>query len=435
MNILILSPYPPYPPYGGGTMRVYQLVRGLAARHAVTCLTFAPDAAAEAGLAPLRDVCRVLTVRGPEPRGVAVRAWTTLTSRLPDMALRNASTAYAAAMRSLLAAEPFDVVQAESIEMAGYLADARLVQPQPAELHDGEQTARPMLVLDQFNAEYLLQRRAAETAFGALWSGGIASGLGTAGKQLAGGGYSRIQAAKLAAYERRVMAGCDLVLAVSADDRRVLQELAPVTPIAVVPNGVDCQHFSRAALPAGAMAFLPADAIVFSGTLDFRPNVDAVNWFVEQVLPLVRARRPQAQLLVVGRRPPEALRRLAAPGAVTIIGEVADARPYLSGAAAYVVPMRIGGGVRLKMLEALALEAPIVSTTLGAEGIEGLLAGVHCLLADDPAAFAASVLRLLEEPGFGQRLGQRGRQLVRAGYDWSVIIPQLEAAYSHAPSR
>src|SRR5262249_33298046 len=126
MNMLILSPYPPYPPYGGGTMRIYQLVRGLAARHAVTCLTFAPDAAAERALAPLRDMCRVLVVRGPPPRGAARRAWTTLASPLPDMALRNASRAYAAALSELLAAERFDIVQAESIEMAGYLPSSEL---------------------------------------------------------------------------------------------------------------------------------------------------------------------------------------------------------------------------------------------------------------------------------------------------------------------
>jgi len=121
LKILILSPYPPYPPHGGGTMRIYQLIRGLAARHDLTCLSFAPDAAAEQALGPLQRVCRVVTVRGPLARSLPRRAWTTLTSPLPDMALRNAAPAYADALRALLATEQFDIVQAESIEMAGYL--------------------------------------------------------------------------------------------------------------------------------------------------------------------------------------------------------------------------------------------------------------------------------------------------------------------------
>src|SRR5690349_10590504 len=149
MKLLILSPYPPYPPHGGGTMRIYQLIRGLAQRHDVTCLSFAPDVAAEHSLAPLQRICRVVVVRGPAPRSLARRAWTTLASPLPDMALRNALPAYAAALRALLATETFDVVQAESIEMAGYL------------LQTFERAnVRTFNVLDQFNAEYLLQKRA-----------------------------------------------------------------------------------------------------------------------------------------------------------------------------------------------------------------------------------------------------------------------------------
>src|SRR6266508_4365639 len=116
MKILILSPYPPYPPHGGGTMRIYQLIRGLARRHDATCLSFVPDLAAEHALAPLQRICRVVVVRG-----LAQRAWTTLASPLPDMALRNALPEYSAALRALLATETFDIIQAESIEMAGYL--------------------------------------------------------------------------------------------------------------------------------------------------------------------------------------------------------------------------------------------------------------------------------------------------------------------------
>jgi glycosyltransferase involved in cell wall biosynthesis len=206
---------------------------------------------------------------------------------------------------------------------------------------------------------------------------------------------------------------------------------APKARIGVVPNGVDTDYFSRAALArerAGPRAFA-GPTLVFSGTLDFRPNVDALIWFAREVLPGLRVRRPDLRLLVVGKRPAPALRQLARAGLLTLTGEVPDARPYIAGATVYIVPMRIGGGVRLKLLEALALSAPVVSTRRGAEGLAGLCGGEHCLLADDPADFAAAVLRLIGDPALGQRLGAAGRALVRERYDWSVVVPRLEAIY------
>lgn len=406
MNILVLSPYPPYPPHGGGTMRIYQLLRGLAQRHSVTCLTFAPNMAAERALAPLQRICRLIVVRGPQSRSLPRRTLTTIMSPLPDMALRNADPGYAAALRGLLATERFDIVQAESIEMAGYLPTAQ------------RSGASPHIVLDQFNAEYLLQRRAFLTDLRRprRWHAAF---------------YSLAQWRKLARYEAQVMRRCAAVTAVAEEDRQALRRLAPQVPLVVVPNGVDTTAFSQAALAherVGPIALAPA-TLVFSGTLDYRPNVDALGWFVAEVLPLLQVRRPELRLLAVGRRPAPLVQQLARSGRLLLTGEVPDARPFIAGAAVYIVPMRIGGGVRLKLLEALALEAPVVSTSMGAEGVAGLRGGEHCLLADRPGDFAAAVLRLLDEPALGRQLGAAGRALVCAGYDWSAIVPRLEALY------
>lgn len=416
MKILILAPYPPYPPHGGGTMRIYQIVRGLAERHDVTCLSFAADQAAEQALAPLQRICRVVTVRGPLHRSPAQRAWTMLASPLPDMALRNAAPAYAEALRALLASEPFDIVQAESIEMAGYLLGVQRSAPNVQ--HPKFEVKHTQLVLDQFNAEYLLQRRAFLTD-------------ARTPRRWHAAAYSLVQWHKLGRYEAQVMRACDAVLAVAEEDQRTLRKLAPNTHIGVVPNGVDTTHFSRAALAherAGPLVFQDA-TLVFSGTLDFRPNIDALSWFVYEVLPLIRSRRPDVRLLAVGKRPSAALQRMAAAGLLTLTGEVADARPFIAGGSVYIVPMRIGGGVRLKLLEALSLEAPVVSTSMGAEGVAGLRTQVQCLLADDPASFAGAVLRLLDDPAFGRQLGAAGRALVRAHYDWSTIVPRLDSLY------
>lgn len=417
MKILLLSPYPPYPPRGGGTMRIYQILRGLAQRHTLTCLTFAPDEAAEEALAPLRNLCRIITVRGPAPRSVSRRAWTTVASQLPDMALRNASPDFRAALHDLVAHERFDVVQAESIEMAPYLMSL-------SSTDRALSASRPRLVLDQFNAEYVLQKRAALTDLRAAltFSNPVQRG--------AGGVYSLIQWVKLARYERAVMQKCDVTIVVSEEDRRALERIGG-TRFVVAPNGVDTTFFSRAALDRDRLAPLTfaVPALVFSGTLDFRPNVDALVWFVDTVLPPILACRPDVRLLAVGKRPAPTLQRLAEQGRLTLTGEVADVRPYLAGAMVYVVPMRIGGGIRLKVLEAFALETPVVSTSLGVEGIVGLRDGVHCLLADAPQQFAGSILRLLDNPATRRTLGAAGRELACTGYDWETIIPRLEAAY------
>ncbi|MFQ3682576.1 glycosyltransferase family 4 protein [Roseiflexus sp.] len=417
MKILLLSPYPPYPPHGGGTMRICQIIRGLAQRHTLTCLTFAPDAAAERALAPLRDLCRVVSVRGPAPRSTLRRAWTTVASPFPDMALRNMLPAFRAVLNDLVASERFDVVQAESIEMAPYLLSLSSAD-RKTHAH------RPRLVFDQFNAEYVLQKRAALTDLRAALM------LSNPARRGAGGVYSLIQWVKLAYYERDVMQKCDVTVVVSEEDRRALERLGG-TRFVVAPNGVDTTFFSRAALAREHRAPLSfvAPTLVFSGTLDFRPNVDALAWFVDAVLPQVRIRRPAIRLLAVGKRPAPALQRLAEQGCLVLTGEVADVRPYLAGATVYVVPMRIGGGIRLKVLEAFALEAPVVSTSLGVEGIVGLRDGVHCALADTPQQFTRAILRLLDSPSTGRALGAAARELACAGYDWETIIPRLEAAY------
>jgi len=405
MHILLLSPYPPYPPRSGGALRIYHLLRGLAARHEVTLLTFAPDAAAVAALAPLRAICGVISVPGPPRRSLLRRGVTTLTAATPDMGLRNQAPAYAEALSRLLAARRYDVVQAESIEMAGYLMQARGLGP--------------LLALDEFNAEYVLQRRAALAD--------LRQGLALRPGALVASVYSLVQWRKLARYERGALRAFDRLLVVSEQDRATLARLDPrhAHRLRVVPNGVDTAHLRRGPV----VGDLGPATLTFVGTLDYRPNLDALRWFVRDVLPRIRAQRPDARLLVVGRAAGRAAQALADGEAIELVGEVADVRPYIDGAAVFVLPMRIGGGSRLKLLEALAMEAPVVSTSLGVEGIAGLRHETHLLIADRAETFAAAVLRLIADPDLGARLGAAGRAHVAAHYDWKAIVPRLEAAY------
>jgi glycosyltransferase involved in cell wall biosynthesis len=238
-----------------------------------------------------------------------------------------------------------------------------------------------------------------------------------------------VQWGKLQRFEARAIAQATAVTVVSHDDAVMLQHLVPQCVATVIPNGVDTTYF--AATDVTAIDY-PRPTVVFSGTLDYRPNVDAVRWFVNAVMPLLRQQIPAIDFVVVGRRPTAELQAMHAAGVVQLTGEVADTRPYLCGAAVYVVPMRIGGGVRLKLLEAMSLALPIVSTTLGIEGIDEF--PTHCCrLADTPAAMAQAIGDIIMQ----RTVVSGARDFVVAHYDWQVIIPRftalLESVVSQRP--
>ncbi len=391
MKILLLAPYPPYPPRGGGQQRMYQFVRHLSRDHEVWLLTFSPDESADAALESLRDRCVVMTVRQPR-HTPARRLRALLLSSRPDMSLRGASPAFESALRRLVSHVPFDVIQAESIEMAQYGC---------------RYDSKPLTVYDAFNAEYVIQQRACLTDARTPRTWPLAA-------------YSLIQWRKLRRYESRLSHRFDGAFAVSREDGAILQRLNRALPVAVIPNGVDTDFFAPSAPRPESPPY-----VLFTGTLDYRANIDAVVWFAREALPLAQVTHPSLRFVIVGRNPVAAVRELAALPGVEVIGEVEDVRPWFAGAAAYVVPMRIGGGVRLKVLEALAAGRAVVATSMGLEGIDGLAPGVHALVADAPARFAAHITTLLDDQDRARRLGDAGRALVVERYDWRSIVPRM----------
>jgi glycosyltransferase involved in cell wall biosynthesis len=166
--------------------------------------------------------------------------------------------------------------------------------------------------------------------------------------------------------------------------------------------------------------------LVFTGQMGYRPNVDAAVWFCNQVWPRLRAELPAAQLNIVGRDPAPAVLALAQQPGVVVTGAVPDDRPWIGGADVYVLPMRFGGGVRFKLLQALSMARAVVSTPMGADGVEGLADGQHLALADSAPTFAARALELLRDPLARIAMGQAGRELVQAHYDWQVLLPGME---------
>jgi len=226
--------------------------------------------------------------------------------------------------------------------------------------------------------------------------------------------YIREQWRKVERFEREALRWVDGALTVSDLDRNCFFQKHPHLPITVIPNGVDLDYFRPMSQPERRQQ------VVFTGSMDWRPNQDAARYFVSEILPLLRRIRPELECTFVGRSPPADIRALAQVPGVHITGTVDDVRPYVERAAVYVVPLRIGGGSRLKILEALAMGRAVVSTTVGAEGLD-VVPDRHIVLADEPRAFAESVLRLLDDAKRCLDLAIEGRRLVEQHYGWDAL--------------
>ncbi len=397
MELLFLTPQLPYPPRQGAALRNWGILQELARRHAVHLLSFgAADAPCPPGLASLT------TVEPPPQRSIPHRLRDLLLSREPDMARRLRAAPFATALGRLLAERRFDIVQVEGIEMLPYARPA------------GAGPSRPRWVYDAHNAESELQRSAmgADLRHPARWPAAL---------------YSAVQVAKLRGYEAAELRRMDRVVAVSEEDARLLHQVSGVAPL-VVPNGIDTtasapHHYA----PAAALRERPGAALVFTGKMDFRPNVDGVLWFVDHILPRLDV-SPPPTLWVVGQALHPSLERLRAHPQVVLTGWVEAVEPFVVGADVVVVPLRMGSGTRLKVLQALSLARPVVGTPLGCGGL-GLRDGEHARLAETPATFAAALEQTLRDPAGAARLGEQGRAHVRTHFDWQVLLPRLEQSY------
>jgi glycosyltransferase involved in cell wall biosynthesis len=316
-----------------------------------------------------------------------------LTTSEPDLAMRLADPAFAQTLRDWLTRFHFDWLIVEGFELAPYIDVARRVAPELK------------IVFDDHNCEYLLQKRAARTDW-------------RRPRRWLGAAYSEVQWRRLRRYEAQVCRRADLVVAVSQDDADALRAIAPGVDPLVMPNGLHIEEYAEfeARVPLAQPAF------VFTGTMDFRPNVDGVLWFARQVWPRVREALPGASFTIVGRHPHDRLTSLHDEPGIAITGSVPDTRPYIRAATVYVVPLQVGGGTRLKLLESSAMGKAVVSTTLGAEGFDQ--ADRAMLLADSPDAFADACIDLARHPQAREVWEQRAQAFARR-YDWEALLPTL----------
>jgi glycosyltransferase involved in cell wall biosynthesis len=407
-RILLLTHALPYPLNAGAKVRQYHVLRHLSRNYEVTLVSFArPDDAPDA-VAHLHGICHAVhTVPMRRSTWRNLRAGVKgLLTGLPMTVVRSEIGQMADTLRRLVRETAYDVVHADQLSMSGYgqlaaLAAARMAGPR-----------QPRTLLDEHNAIYVLARRMADTE--ANW-------LRRAVMAREARAYARYEAAMCRAY--------DAVLTVIPEDREHLLALFPdereemARKFVVVPICVDPDQTSTVARRDGG-----PPTVLHLGTMFWPPNIHGVLWFAREVLPLVHQRMPEARFVVVGKNPSPDVQALAADPRVQVTGYVADLAPYLEAADAFVVPLHAGSGMRVKILDAWLWGLPIVSTPIGAEGIE-VREEENILLARDAPDFAEAVVRLLTDAALNRRLRSGGRDWVEEKYAWSTVYRQIDKVY------
>jgi sugar transferase (PEP-CTERM/EpsH1 system associated) len=384
MKILFLSTWFPFPPNQGSKTRALHLLKALAARHEVGLVSFEDIPLRPEWRAEIEKLCPIVEVVEERPFArPRLRATIGLLSLEPSAVRAGYSKEMSARVQAVARSWKPDVVVATTFLMAPYA----LALPGVRRVVDVDNLLALMLQEEVRQARGLLRRL----------------------RRL--GAYS-----KLRRYESRIFRQFDLCLVTSSLDCRRIAGYVPLRPqqIGLVRNGVDLDYFAANGTSRAE------DSLIFTGALTYEPNRDAMTYFIREILPVVRNARPAATLKITGAVGNQSLAASLGDGGVEFTGYLEDIRPALAGSAVAVVPLRKGAGTRLKILEAMALGTPVVSTTKGAEGLE-VERGIHLLLADGPSEFAEATLQLLRDPGLRSRLAGRARQLVRATYDWASI--------------
>jgi sugar transferase (PEP-CTERM/EpsH1 system associated) len=396
MKILFLTTRLPYPLDTGAKIRTWNLFRCAAGRHDVTLLTFLHSESERRWVPTIQSLvpaARIETVVHPDSRSPAARWWSAgprLLSALPYTVVKYNVEAMRRRIEEEIARDGYDMIHCDQIHMAQYLIGR----------------TRLPVVLNEHNIESSLLQRVADVQRNRLLRG-----------------FYQRQQQKMETYERTVCEAVDHVLTVSATDRDRLARLAPKALSSVVINGVDTDYFR----PMEAVPGPPN--VVFTGLMDWMPNVEGVIFFIREILPLVRKAVPGVRFAVVGRDPVAKLLRAADEEAdVVVTGGVPDVRPWLAKASVVIVPLLSGGGTRLKILEAMAMGKAVVSTRIGAEGLD-LEGGREICIADDPFKFAERTIALLSDRAEAERIGLAARRRVVGSYDWKEAGQQLLNAY------
>jgi polysaccharide biosynthesis protein PslH len=397
MNVLFLTYGLPYPPDNGARIRDFFFITHTSRHHTVLSLSlcFSPEQLQH--LPQLKPYCALadgVVQRSRTPGEHAVGIWSALRAHRPLASHFFFYEELAHKLREVMQTWPVDIIQIEHSFLAFYV-DA---------LPDGHTCKK---ILDFHNVACQQFGRMAR-----LRSGSVRERLAFILKWL-----------MLLSWETEYAQRFDRCLAVAPMDARLLTAKNPALPVSLVENGVDIALYSP-------LASLPDDdTLLFVGTMAYRPNRDGILYFCREILPLIRRHRPQVRLVVVGDAPPPELKEMAERERILVTGRVQDVRPYYHAARLSIVPLRAGGGTRLKILESMALGRPVVSTSVGCEGLE-VVDREHIMIADTPAEFAERVIVLLTDNHMAGSLSRRARHVVQDKYDWPTMGERLLAVYN-----
>ena len=419
MRILFLTQIVPYPPDAGPKVKTWHVIRYLTELgHEVILATFArPEE--EQYVPVLEEIChRVYTVPLKRSRiedvGFLIRS---IFSGRPFLVERDDLDKMRILVRSILSGQDINVVHADQLTMTqfGFPSGEQISKNEALNEKGSSLHVVPFRVFDAHNAVWTILER---------MSGNVAWYLQP---------FAKFEARKIRKFEGKIVRDFDHTLAVTDIDKSALISAAAFrnngssraeTTISVVPIAVDTSEIQPVDL------LERSDTILTLGTLHYPPNADGIRWFIEQVYPLIREKHSNTNLTIIGKNPPADFIRFAEhnPDHVTVTGYVPDLEPYFKNAAVLVIPVRAGGGMRVRILEGMAYGQAIVTTTVGLEGIEAE-SGKNVLVADTPNDFAEAVLKLLDNFDLRREIAKNGRDLVVSKYDWRVVLKKVKDIY------
>jgi sugar transferase (PEP-CTERM/EpsH1 system associated) len=392
MNILFLAPRLPLPADTGGKIRTLNILKQLALKNHVCLLCFSFEATDPLYRQFLQELGIEVAFVPVPPSSLIQKINAVIFNALPFSILKYHTAQMRQSIQELLTRQHFDAIHIDHLHMAVYKDCFKDIP----------------CFLDEHNVEYKILERCANVEHS--W---IKKCL------------YRDQSGKMKTFESQKIKEFKGVFACSVDDQQLFNNLASgAQTVHVIPNGVDTEYFTGSALKEPQ-----EDAMVFTGSMDWLPNDDAISYFCQEILPLVWQKNSALKLYVVGKNPSSVVKNLAhKDGRVIVTGRVDDVRPFVGRSKIFIVPLRIGGGTRLKILEAMAMGKAVVSTTIGAEGIE-CKDGVNIALADNPDNFAQKIIALCLNPTLAATMGHEGRQLVCQKYDWAIVGKILTNIY------
>ena len=389
MDILMVTRELPYPPISGNRIRTFNLIRELSKKHRIKLISFFNPRGDAADVETLKEFCTDVVCVPLSKEQSPLKFFKSFINKMPYKVMCYYSKIMEKKIRELMSENKFEIVHFDDYFFTQYIY-----------------TGFPVpVVITAHNAEFLLIKRYEEI------KGRLIQKI-----------YGWTQSAKLKHFEITGFAKADKVVTVSHNDRKIFLNEKKELNISVVDNGVDTENFKVVKQP-------PANVLLFTGSMSRYPNINAVDYFVEEIFPLIKAERPFLKFVIAGRSPSSKIKQLAKKDkSIIVTGQVDDIREYIARCLIYVCPLRIGGGSHLKILEAMAMGKPVVSTSVGCEGLE-VRDGRDFLKADTPVDFADMIFKLLDDSDLRQKIVQNARQLMKEKYDWKICADKLDAVY------